>query len=42
MLTISEIAAIAAIWVLLTIGGFFGIRAAVHKKAVKKADNRDR
>ena len=42
MLTISEIAAIAVIWVLLAIGAFFGIRAAVHKKAVKNTDNRER
>lgn len=42
MLTISEIAAIAVIWVLLSIGGFFGIRAAVRKKAVEKAENKER
>ena len=36
MLTTSEIAATSAIWVLLAIGGFFGIRAAVRKKAAKK------
>jgi len=36
MLTISEIAAIAVIWVLLSIGGFFGIRAVVRKKQLKK------
>ena len=42
MLTISEIAAIAAIWVLLSIGGLFGIRAAVRKKTGEKADNKER
>lgn len=35
MLTTSEIAALAVIWILLAIGGFFGIRAAVRKKKVK-------
>ena len=42
MLTISEIAAIAVIWGLLAIGSFFGIRATVRKKAVEKADNKER
>ncbi len=36
MLTTSEIAVTAAIWVLTASGGFFGIRAAVRKKQIKK------
>ncbi|ACD93953.1 hypothetical protein Glov_0222 [Trichlorobacter lovleyi SZ] len=42
MLTTSEIAATAAIWVLLAIGGFFCIRAAVRKITAKKQTIKNR
>jgi len=35
MLTTSEIAVTATIWVLTTTGGFFGIRAALRRKKEK-------
>jgi len=38
MFTISEIAVTAAIWCLAAVGGFFGIRAAMRKKKLKRDD----
>jgi len=36
MLTTSEIAAIVIIWVLLAIGVFFGLRAALRRRRAKR------
>ena len=38
MLTISEIAVTATIWVLTAIGCFFGIRAAIRRRRSKGAN----
>lgn len=35
MLTVSEIAVTATIWVLTATGGFFGIRAALRRRKAK-------
>jgi hypothetical protein len=40
MLTTSEIAVTATIWVLTAAGGFFGTRAALRKKKLKCDDKK--